>query len=77
MDADCYDGEAKCTVETCSAGSCLKKFTGAAGCCNPYFLDKPFEDGRLAPFIASSLLTTSKWQAWNKGPAHSPVWLAY
>ncbi len=68
--SDCYDGEAKCTLDVCENLLCKHKFTGAVGCCNPNLVDTNFDDGSIAPFTASGS-GLAKWQVSKVGGAYS------
>lgn len=75
--AECADGETKCTTDTCSNGTCKHTATGAPGCCDPTLLDVTFEDGKLDPLSVSNSSSQSKWQATDKGLVHGGKWAAY
>jgi len=46
-DAECSDGETKCTLDTCNGGTCAHKPTGASGCCTEGVLEIDFDNGDL------------------------------
>ncbi|MCB9739056.1 MAG: hypothetical protein H6747_07295 [Deltaproteobacteria bacterium] len=62
-DADCADGETKCTTDSCGSDSvCLHKPTGAAGCCEPLPVFDDFEKGAGSWTFSNSGGATKGWQ---------------
>ncbi len=66
-DADCSDGETKCTTDTCgSNGFCVHKPTGAKGCCKANVYSNDFDKGSLGGIQVSNTGGSKKgWQLWN------------
>jgi hypothetical protein len=63
IDAECADGETKCTVDTCGADSlCQHKQTGAAGCCEPMPVNDDFEKGAGSWTFVNSAGASKGWQ---------------
>ena len=66
-DAECSDGESKCTIDTCGADKfCQHKATGAKGCCEPDVFSHTFDSPDLKGFVLKNSVATSKgWQIWT------------
>jgi hypothetical protein len=65
QDADCYDGEALCSLDRCVAGACAYQATGQPGCCVglPWRVD--FAGGALGELsLVSSLGPGQGFRAW-------------
>ena len=66
-DADCSDGETKCTIDTCGSDSfCQHKATGAKGCCEPDVWSNDFDGGDAKGMkFTNSAGGTKGWQLWS------------
>ena len=67
-DADCNDGAAVCTNDSCVNLFCEHTPTGAAGCCTPLMWQQDMESDIPAMWTASAS-GTPKWQ-WTQKKAH-------
>ncbi|MEY3011846.1 MAG: hypothetical protein RIT45_581 [Pseudomonadota bacterium] len=62
-DAECADGETKCTTDSCgSDGKCIHKPTGAPGCCEPLPFNDDFEKGAGSWQFTNTAGTGKGWQ---------------
>jgi hypothetical protein len=76
-DAECDDGDDKCTVDKCVASFCRHDPTGAPGCCTSDLLATSFENGDAAGFELDPPVDGVGWTVTSAAKAAIGGWALY